>query len=88
MCIRDRDKADITIETKKNEKSRDDARTKATSEAEHSREMGLSITLFQVAIALGATALIVKKKPLWVVSTVFGALAVAQMMYVLWWLPM
>ena len=50
--------------------------------------MGLSITLFQVAIALGATALIVKKKPLWVVSTIFGILAVAQMMYVLCCMPL
>jgi|GEM_PF-5404039 len=39
-------------------------------------------------IALGATALIVKKKPQWVVSTVFGALACAQMMYVLCWMPL
>jgi len=84
----DKDKADITIDTKKFEKARDEARKKATSEAEHSREMGLSITLFQVAIALGATALIVKKKPLWVVSTIFGILAVAQMMYVLCCMPL
>lgn len=83
----EKDKADITVKTNEYETARDVARMKATSAAEHSREMGLSITLFQVAIALGATALIVKKKPLWVVSTIFGILAVAQMIYVLSVMP-
>ncbi|MEI7956527.1 MAG: DUF4337 domain-containing protein [Verrucomicrobiota bacterium] len=84
----DKDKADITAKAEAYEAAREAARTKATSEAEHSREMGLSITLFQVAIALGATALIVKKKPLWVVSTALGILAAAQMIYVLYFMPL
>jgi len=46
------------------------------------------VSLTMGVIALGATALIVKKKPQWVVSTVFGALACAQMMYVLCWMPL
>jgi type IV secretory pathway component VirB8 len=50
--------------------------------------MGLSITFFQVAIALGAMCLIVKKKPLWIASMIFGALAVAQMIYILFILPL
>jgi hypothetical protein len=84
----EKDKADITLLAKKYEAARDDARKAAASAAEHSRQMGLSITFFQIAIALGATCLIVKKKPLWIVSSVFGALATAQMVYVLYLLTL
>ncbi len=84
----DKDKADITALAKKFETARDAARKTATSAAEHSRRMGLAITLFQIAIALGAMCLIVKKKPLWIVSTILGALATAQMIYVLYCLPL
>ncbi|MEI7910191.1 MAG: DUF4337 domain-containing protein [Verrucomicrobiota bacterium] len=84
----DKDKAEITAQAAKYEAARDVSRTTATSAAEHSRHMGLSITLFQVAIAMGAVALIVKKKYLWLVSTIFGALATAQMVYVLGFMPL
>jgi hypothetical protein len=84
----DKDKADITALAKKFEEARDDARKTATIAAEHSRQMGLAITLFQIAIALGAMCLIVKKKPLWIVSTILGGLATAQMIYVLYFLPL
>src|ERR1039457_3325425 len=50
----DNDKADITALAKKFEDARDAARKTATVSAEHSKQMGLAITLFQVAIALGA----------------------------------
>ncbi|MGC9943159.1 MAG: DUF4337 domain-containing protein [Verrucomicrobiota bacterium] len=84
----EKDKADISVLAKKYEIARDDARKTATSSAEHSRRMGLSITLFQIAIALGAMCLIVKKKPLWIVSGILAALATAQMVYVLYVLPL
>ena len=84
----EKEKTDIMAEATRDEAARDAARQTATSAAEHSRKMGLSITLFQVAIALGAMALIVKKKYLWVVSTTFGALAIAQMIYVLCFVPL
>jgi hypothetical protein len=84
----DKEKAEITALAKKYEAARDAARKTATSAAEHSKEMGLSITLFQIAIALGAMCLIVKKKPLWIVSTILGAMAIAQMIYVLWLMPL
>jgi len=84
----DKDKADITALAKKFEAARDAARKTATVAAEHSKQMGLAITLFQIAIALGAMCLIVKKKPLWIVSSILGALATAQMIYVLYFLPM
>ncbi len=84
----DKDKADITALAKKYEAARDAARKNATVAAEHSKQMGLSITFFQVAIALGAMCLIIKKKPLWIASMIFGALAVAQMIYILFILPL
>jgi len=84
----EKDKADITTKAKDYEKARDAARNNATVVAEHSKEMGLAITLFQVAIALGAMCLIVKKKPLWIAAMVLGALAAGQMVYVLYFMPM
>jgi hypothetical protein len=84
----DKDKADITAQAKKFEAARDAARKNSTSAAEHSKQMGLSITLFQIAIALGAMCLIVKKKPLWIASTILGAVAVLQMIHVLYFLPL
>ena len=84
----DKAKADITVQAKQFETNRDAARKTATSAAEHSKQMGLSITLFQIAIALGAMCLIVKKKPLWIAALILGALAVAQMIYVLYFVPL
>ena len=84
----EKDKADITAIAKKFEAARDEARRLATNSAEHSKAMGLAITLFQIAIALGAMCLIVKKKPLWIVAGVLAALATAQMVYVLYFIPM
>ena len=84
----EKDKAEITDTAKKFEAARDAARTIATSAAEHSKRMGLSITLFQVAIAMGAMCLIVKKKPLWIAAIILGALAAGQMVYVLYILPL
>ena len=78
-----KDKADITAKAKGFEDARDTARQRALELAEHSKGMGYSITLFQVAIALGAMCLIVKRKPLWFAAMVLGGLAVWQMIYVL-----
>ena len=83
-----KDKAEITADAKKLEAARDDARKNATNSAEHSKEMGLAITLFQIAIALGAMCLIVKKKPLWICSIILGGLATAQMVRGLYFLPL
>jgi hypothetical protein len=84
----EKDKADITSKAKSFEGLRDDARRLASSASEHSRRMGLSITLFQIAISLGAMCLIVKKKPLWIISIIFGSIATGQMVYVLYLLPL
>jgi hypothetical protein len=82
-----KDKADITADAKKLEAARDDARKEATNAAEHSKEMGLSITIFQIAIALGAMCLIVKKKPLWFGAMALGIFAIVQMVRVLYFMP-
>jgi hypothetical protein len=84
----EKDKADITVLAKKYEAARDDARKTATNAAEHSKQMGLAITLFQISIALGAMCLIVKKKPLWIASSLLGVFATAQMIYVLYFMPL
>jgi len=84
----DKDKADITALAKQFEAARDAARDHAAVSAEHSKGMGLSITLFQVAIAMGAMCLIVKRKPLWIAAIIFGSLAAAQMLRVLYLMPM
>jgi hypothetical protein len=80
----DKDKSDSSATAKKYEGQRDASRATADKAAEHSKQMGLSITLFQIAIALGAMCLTVKKKPLWIVSLILGALATIQMIHVLW----
>jgi Domain of unknown function (DUF4337) len=84
----EKDKAEITALAKNYETARDAARKTATSAAEHSKGMGLSITLFQIAIALGAMCLIVKKKPLWIVSLILASLATIQMIDVLYFMPL
>ncbi len=84
----DKDKADIAASARKFETVRDRARQNATGAAEHSKEMGLAITVFQIAIALGAMCLIVKKKPLWIGSMILAALAVGQMLRVLYFMPL
>lgn len=84
----EKDKADITAKAKGFEDARDQARKVATSAAEHSRQMGLSITLYQIAVALGAMCLIVKRKPLWIASSTLATLATIKMAYVLWILPL
>ncbi len=82
------ERTDITGKAKQFENLRDEARNKAANASDHSRRMGLSVTLFQIAISLGAMCLIVKKKPLWIFSMLFGALAALQMLYVLYGLPL
>lgn len=84
----EKDKADITVEAKKFEAERDAARKTAANAAEHSKGMGLAITFFQVAIALGGVCLIVKKKPLWIISCLLGAFAAYQMIRVLYFMPL
>jgi hypothetical protein len=76
----------IAKEAREHEAKRDVARREAAHAGDCSRGMGLSTTIFQIAIALGGITLIVKKRALWSASLLCGAAATAQMVYVLWWL--
>jgi hypothetical protein len=73
------EKKDITKAAKELEAKRDAARALAASAADRGREMGLSTTIFQIAIALGGMCLVVKKRWLWYVSISIGILATLQM---------
>ena len=79
----EKEKAEISKEAKQFEAAREEARKKAASAAEHSKEMGLAITIFQVAIALGGICLVVKKKPLWFLSLALGIYSAYEMFKVL-----
>ncbi len=79
----EKEKAEISKEAKKFEAAREEARKKAASAADHSKEMGLAITIFQVAIALGGICLVVKKKPLWFLSLALGIYSAYEMFKVL-----
>lgn len=79
----DKEKKEITIEAKKIEAKRDEARSAATLANDHAREMGLAISVFQIAIALGGVTLVMKKRWMWNVSIGAGAIATVQMFKVL-----
>lgn len=79
----EKEKAEIMKEARHFEEQREAARKLASSAAEHSRDMGLAITFFQVSIALGGICLVVKKQPLWFVSLALGSFAAVKMFIVL-----
>lgn len=81
-----KEQGEISAEAKKFEAKRDQARVEATRAADCSREMGLATTIFQIAIALGGITLVVKKRYLWFISLLTGAIAIAQMARVMWWM--
>jgi Na+-translocating ferredoxin:NAD+ oxidoreductase RnfD subunit len=64
------------------EAKRDAARQIAEKAGQLGHEMSVASTLFQVAIAIGAVCLIMKRRSLWYVSLIFGALATLQMIHV------
>ena len=51
----------------------------ADASAKQGSAMGLSVSIFQLAIAVGSLCLLVKKKPFWYASLVGAAIATAQM---------
>ena len=82
----EKEKKEITVDAKKHEAKRDKARVAATLASDRAREMGLGISVFQIAIALGGVTLVVKKRWIWSVSLLVGAAATLQMARVLWWM--
>ena len=79
----EQEKGGITKEAKGFEHKRDAARQAATQAAEHAKQMGLAVSMFQVAIAIGGICLVVKMKPLWFVSLALSAYAIFKMFQVL-----
>jgi hypothetical protein len=79
----DKEKKEISAQAKGFEQRRDVARIEATRASDHARRLGLSATLFQIAIALGGVCMVVKKKLLWYASMVPGAAAAVQLVLVL-----
>ena len=79
----DKEKSEISKKAGEFEAARDKARDKAGIAADHSKGMGLAITFFQVAIALGGICLVVKKKPLWFLSLALGIYSAYEMFKVL-----
>ncbi len=77
------EQAESLAKAKAHEKGRDAARALADNAAQHSRDMGLAITFFQVSIAIGGICLVVKKRPLWFISLALGLYAALKMMTVL-----
>ena len=82
----DKEQKEITAIAKGFEAKRDEAQVVAGQAANRATAMGLSTTIFQIAIALGGVTLIMKKRLLWNVSLLAGALATVQMVRVLWWM--
>ena len=77
----DKEKAEIIVKAKDFEKKRDDYRAASVQSSRKGGEMGLSVSFFQISIAIASICLVVKKKNLWYVSLVVAALATAQMIY-------
>ncbi len=78
----EQDKKQIQSEAEKLERARDEAREKARVASEHGSGMGLAVSIFQISIALGSVCLVVKRKPLWYLSLIFGGVALAEMIRV------
>lgn len=63
------EKADIMKEAKKFEEIRDDAQ-------KHSKIFGIAVIFLQIAILLSSVAALMKKKPVWYLALVVGAMGV------------
>ena len=79
----EKEMADISKKAGDFEAAREAARDKANLAANHSKGMGLAITFFQVAIAMGGICLVVKRKSLWFLSLALGLYSAFQMLKVL-----
>jgi len=69
----DTEKADIKAQAEAFEKKRDEA-------AVRGRHMGLSVTLFSVAIATASICTVTKRKPLWFAAMAMAAFAIFKML--------
>jgi hypothetical protein len=78
----DKEKAEIMAKARSVEQSRDEARKAADESSARGANMGLAVSVFQIAIAIGSICLVTKRKPLWFVSLALAALATAKMVVV------
>lgn len=77
----EKEKGDIQKQARDFEEKRNAARDVAALTSRKGGEMGLAVSIYQIAIAMGSISLVVKKKPLWFLSLVLGLLATAEMVY-------
>ncbi len=78
----DQEKKDIQTEALQEEKVRDQARQAASVVSQRGSGMGLAVSIFQISIAMGSICLVTRKKPVWYLSLLLGAIAAAEMVYV------
>ena len=74
-----KEQKDIEAKAKEFEQNRDKARKVADLSSKKGGKMGLAITFFSVAVALGSICMVTKKKPLWFISLIFAGVAIVEM---------
>ena len=78
----DKEKAEIKAKAEDVEKKRDAARAAADESSAHGSGMGVAVSIYQIAIALGSICLVTKKKPLWYIALALAAAASLKMVAV------
>jgi hypothetical protein len=78
----EQEKTKIQEEARLLERKRDAARKSADEASRKAGSMGLAVSIYQIAIALGSICLVTKKRSLWYVAIAVAAVATAQMMQV------
>ena len=75
----EKEKAEISAKAKDFEVRRDRAREDAAQASLQGGAYSLSVSIFQIAIAIGSICLVMKRKPLWYLALILAAGAAAQM---------
>lgn len=76
------EKKDIMEAARKLEQQREAALKAAAQATTHGGGMGLAVSIYQIAIALGSICLVTKKKLLWHLSLLLAAAATFKMLWV------
>jgi hypothetical protein len=76
------EKAQIMKEAQELEGKRDTERATAARFSMLGGRMGSSVSIFQIALAVGSICLVTKRKPLWFLSMAIAAMATAKMVMV------
>jgi hypothetical protein len=75
------EKTAIKAGAEKLESQRQHARETATAWSAQGAKMGLSVAIYQIAIAVASIAMLMRKKPFWYASLALAAAATAQMVH-------